>query len=92
MPRKAKNPKQKVLEHLGERAEAFMAMTPDELKARLVTISKHEQEVEKELEGHEQIKELKDQLKELQGPFKDTLKDIKIQRQFIVLTLEEKGK
>lgn len=72
--------------------EAMQGMDEQELRDRLVSLAQHEKETEDKLESDEKIGSLKEELKELQAPFKDALKSIKLQRQYAALRLEEMGK
>lgn len=71
--------------------EAMQGMNEQELRDRLVLLAQHEKETEDKLESDERISSLKEELKDLQAPFKDALKSIKLQRQYAALRLEEIG-
>lgn len=71
--------------------ETLDSATPEELKGRLVSLASHEAETEKAQAEDEELKEAKEVVKNLGGPFKDTLKGIKLQRTYISNLLDEKG-
>jgi FtsZ-binding cell division protein ZapB len=73
-------------------ADALLECDADELQERLTLLAKHEKEVEDKRDATDEIKNLKEELKELTGPFQDQLKSIKLQRNFIASRLEEMGK
>ena len=75
-----------------EVVDGILEADVDGLKAKLVALAAYENDTEKTLKEHEEINEMKEALKEAQAPFKDTLKGIKLQRNFIAMQLEEKGK
>jgi hypothetical protein len=84
---------EKLLKAAGEAlVDTMRGMDEQELRDRLVSLAQHEKETDDKLEADEKIKELKEELKNLQGPFKDTLKSIKLQRSYAALRLEEMGK
>lgn len=63
----------------------------DDLKAKLTTHAKHREETEKAKEECVPLNEAKDKVKELQGPFNDTLKALKLRMKYIYLLMNEKG-
>lgn len=75
-----------------EVAEGIIGMAEDELKAKLVALDLHEKETEDARADDEAIKDLKEELSQAEGPYKDTLKGIKLQRKLCVTRLEEQGK
>ncbi len=84
---------EKLLKAAGEAVvEAMQSMSEQELRDRLVSLAQHEKETDDKLEADEKIKELKEELKNLQGPYKDALKSIKLQRGYAAVRLEEMGK
>jgi len=84
---------EKLLKAAGEAVvEAMQGMSAEELRDRLVSLAQHEKETDDKLEADEAIKNMKDELKNAQGPYKDALKSIKLQRSYAALRLEEMGK
>jgi len=82
-----------LIKHSGQEVvDGILEADADELKAKLVNLASYENETEKALKEDETVKSLKDELKEAQAPYKDTLKGIKLQRNFIAMQLEDKGK
>jgi hypothetical protein len=75
-----------------ETVDAMRGMTPEELNERIVQLAKNEDEVESARDQNEKIAEARSVLQELEGPYKDSLKEIKATRKFAVKLLEEKGK
>lgn len=74
-----------------EVVDAILNEDEDQLNARLVRLAKHENETETALKEDEDVLRLKDELKNAQGPYKDALKGIKLQRRFVAMRLEEVG-
>jgi uncharacterized protein YcaQ len=84
---------EKLIKAAGEAiVEAMQGMSEQELRDRLVSLAQHEKETDDKLEADEAIKTMKEELKNAQGPYKDTLKSIKLQRSYAALRLEEMGK
>lgn len=72
--------------------DAILADGAEDLQNRLSSLAKHEMETEEKRDSLDDIKSLKDELKNLTGPFKDVLKSIALQRKLIAIRLEEMGK
>lgn len=62
-----------------------------ELEANLLTYAKHQEEVGMALKNSKEIKDKKEELKELQGPYQDSLKAIKLKMGYIHLLIKEKN-
>lgn len=75
-----------------EIVDAINGADEDECKAKLAKLSSYENETEKALKEDEDITSMKEELKELQAPYKETLTGIKLQRNLIGFRLEELGK
>ena len=75
-----------------EIVDSILEASEDELKAKLVNLASYENETEKSLKEDDSINQMKEELKEAQAPYKETLKGIKLQRNFIAVQLESKGK
>lgn len=83
----------KLSEKVGaEVVESLNAANADELREKLGSLAKHEDETEEALEKDEQIQQLTEELKQMKGPYKDTLTGIKLQRTFIGILLRERGR
>jgi hypothetical protein len=83
----------KLKEKVGpEVVETLLASDSDELQEKLGLLAKHEDETEEAQEKDEEIQKLSEELNNLKGPYKDTLKGIKLQRSFIAILLRERGK
>jgi hypothetical protein len=81
-----------------ETTDAIKGSSKDELEKRLVTLAQHEAETVLDLEKNEDIVEMREKvklekhdLKEMEAPYKDTLKSIAVQRIFISEILESQG-
>ncbi len=81
-----------------ETTEAIKAMGKEELEERLVSLAKHEKESEDDLESNDEIQQMREKvklekhdLKEMEAPYKDVIKSIRVQRHFIAQTLAERG-
>lgn len=70
-----------------EVVDGILSASTDELKAKVVLLAKHEDETESALKEDAVVNNLKSQLKEAQGPYKETLKGNKLQRRFIAMQL-----
>lgn len=75
-----------------EIVDSILEASEDDLKAKLVSLASYENETEKALKEDDSINQMKEELKEAQAPYKETLKGIKLQRNFIAVQLESKGK
>jgi hypothetical protein len=63
----------------------------DELKQRLVSLQQGLKESEDHLEANDVVKSLKDQLKEILGPYRDVRKAVKDKTAYILHLLEGQG-
>ncbi len=71
--------------------DAILGDDADALQNRLTSLAKHENETEEKRDTSPDIQNLKEDLKNLTGPFRDTLKSISLQRKLIATRLEEMG-
>jgi hypothetical protein len=100
MPKKSRSDEEKDLSRMGKLeskidpaiVDAMRGMSNEELDARIVTLAKHEKEIDDALNEDEDIVETKNKLKELKAPHTDARKGVKNQRTFALLLLEERGK
>lgn len=74
-----------------EVVDAILSEDESQLKARLVRLAAHENETETALKEDEEVMRLKEEKKNAEGPYKDTLKGIKLQRRFVAMRLGEMG-
>lgn len=72
--------------------DAILSSSVQELEDRLTRLASHETDTEEALEEDKVVTDLKDRLAQAKGPYTDTLKGIKLQRNFIAITLSERGK
>ena len=72
--------------------DGILEASVDDLKTKLVSLAQYENETDKAFKDDDEITVMKEELKEAQAPYKDTLKGIKLQRNFVALQLESKGK
>lgn len=83
----------KLTEKVGpEVVETLLNSDSEELREKLSSLAKHEDETEEALEKDDQIKQMSEELKEAKAPYKETLAGIKLQRGFIAMLLRERGK
>lgn len=75
-----------------EVVETLNSANADELREKLSSLAKHEDETEEALEKDEDIERMSEELKQLKAPYKDTLGGIKLQRSFIAVLLRERGR
>lgn len=71
---------------------ALEDMSHEELCEHLVSLAQHEEETQQALDRDPDVNDLKTQLKDTQGPYKDTLRGIKLRRQLAVLILQQRGR
>lgn len=67
------------------------AMKNEELKERVVTLSRQEGEVVKARKDDSELTEAVERVKELKGPYTDALKKVRSERQYVHIVLEERG-
>jgi len=75
-----------------EVVETLNSANADELREKLSSLAKHEDETEEALEKDEEVERMTEELKQLKAPYKDTLSGIKLQRGFIAILLRERGR
>lgn len=71
---------------------AVASAQDDELKTKVVNLSKNEEEVLKTRSEDQALIDAKDLAKELNGPYSETLKEIKARRRYVLKVLQERGK
>lgn len=76
----------------GDVVDTLLGLSEQELEERLSRLAAHETETEEALENDQVVSDLRDRLSQARGPYSDTLKGIKYQRQFIAIVLAERGK
>ncbi len=64
----------------------------DELKTKVVNLSKNEEEVLKTRAEDQAFNDARDLAKELGAPYAETLKEIKARRRYVLKVLQERGK
>ncbi len=78
---------------LGEEAvNDLRSLDHAELRDRIVSLSEHEVETDQAMRHDEQLHDLKEQIREVQAPYRETLKYLKMRRQLAVLLLQERGR
>jgi hypothetical protein len=86
-------PKKEPQDILSEEFKNMVASgSEDELKTRVVSLSKNEEEVVKTRSDDTKLSDTKLLLKELSGPYTDALKEIKAKRRYVLKVLQERGK
>ena len=75
----------------GEFVDVVQGMSVEDLDSRLLGLAKHQEEVDEAISSNEQILLMKERLKELVGPFKDTKKALKMKMKYLHLLIKEKG-
>lgn len=76
----------------GEVLDTMLNLDEKELREKLVSLAQYERETEDGLEKDDGVRDLKEQLKNATGPYKDKMKGIKLQRTLAVVLLEDQGK
>lgn len=83
---------QKYLNKLpGSFKDAVDAMSEDEVKKRLVDISKAISSFEKDMDNDSKLIALKEQVKEISDTYKIPIKEHQIMIKYLVYTLEQRG-
>jgi hypothetical protein len=62
------------------------------LRDKIVSISKSVEDLDEEKKNDAKLNALKEQLKDINGGYKDARKDLTDRLKYIILTLEERGK
>lgn len=70
---------------------AVAAMQTTELKERVYTLSKYEEEATLALKNDDELTLTKEKLKEMSTPYKETLKTLRQQRAYVIKTMQERG-
>lgn len=98
MAKKKKDPKTAVENEYPDFVEAVRGMSVVDLEKKLSTMSKHRVQTNEAMERDEKLSKTKDQIKELnelkkelEGPYKDTIEAVDLQSNYVVLLIREKG-
>jgi len=67
------------------------ASSPEALKEKIVQLSKRVQEIDDEKAKDGKLKTLRTQKSDLEGGYRDRKKEVDRQRQYVMLTLMERG-
>lgn len=70
---------------------AVASMSTEELKERVVTLSRQEGEIIKARKEDTELTDASERVKELKGPYADALKKVKSERQYVHTVLEDRG-
>ncbi len=70
---------------------AVASMDTDELKERVVTLSKQEGEIIKARKDDSDLTDATERVKEMKAPYAEALKKVKSERQYVHTILEERG-
>jgi hypothetical protein len=71
---------------------AIASASDDELKSKIVNLSKNEEDVLKTRFEDSQLNDAKELAKELNAPYAESLKEIKARRRYVLRVLQERGK
>lgn len=71
--------------------DALQSASTDDLKEKLSTHAKHREETLKSREECVPLNEAKEKVKEMNGPFNDTLKALNLRSKYIYMLMKEKG-
>lgn len=83
------NLKKKVENHYKEFALEIQRLTPDELDNRIMNYAKNIEETQLAMDSNEKIQQLKEELKELKGPYTDTIKALKAKIAYVYIVMLE---
>ena len=75
-----------------EFVDEVVRLTADQLEARIVSLAKHQAEVEQAKEDDLELAQASELAKDLNAPYKDSLKAVKEKTQYLLHLLAEKGK
>jgi hypothetical protein len=94
MARTREDVEKKVLKLPGgeEFATTVVHLTVQQLEARITQMQKDLDESEEHKENNEALKEARDVVTNLVGPYNDVKKAIKLKTQYIIALIHEKGK
>lgn len=82
-----------IIKALGsEVLETLRGLDLQEFKERLATLALHEQETTEHQANNEALNAAAEEVKALRAPYKETLKGLTLQRQYIAACLEKMGK
>ena len=89
----AKNTKKTVQKEYPDFADAIAGLSVAELESRLLGLAKENEKLAdiKEEKIGQRLRDLGDQKKELEGPYKDTSKAIRLKSRYIMMLIGEKG-
>lgn len=73
-------------------AEEIRSLSAEQLKQRLVGLAQHRQEIREAKRNDEHLFKVSEEKKQLEAPYRDSLKDNELRSTFVVKVLEEKGK
>ena len=71
---------------------AVASASDDDLKSKIVNLSKNEEDVLKTRFEDSQLNDAKELAKELGAPYADSLKEVKARRRYVLKVLQERGK
>lgn len=82
----------KLVEVMGQEVlDTILNSSPEELQERAARLLKEESEVEADLAQDEGIQKLSFDLKEMKAPYKDAIKNLKLQRHVVGGILQERS-
>lgn len=92
MSRKEKKSfKEQVQEMYGEWTDGLNTLSVEELDKMILRYAKHREEVKEDRKNNERLNELAELKKELEAPYRDSLKAIDIKTRYLLTLLAEKG-
>jgi len=71
---------------------AVASAPDDELKTKVVNLSKNEEEILKTRSEDSALSEAKDTAKELNAPYSESMKEVRARRRYVLKVLQERGK
>lgn len=74
-----------------EFVEEVQALNSVDLNNRLAQMAKHAEEVINTKENDERLNEVREELKQLNAPYRDSLKALKLKNKYIILLLKDRG-
>lgn len=91
MARQGKTIQEKVEAEFPEFVESIMGLSVEELNARITQYTKNLDESEEHRKANETLRNLKDQVAEINGPYNDVKKAINLKTKYIIELVKEKG-
>lgn len=91
MARPKKSVQEKVQKEFPEFTATVDGLSVADLEGKLASYAKNQNEIEASQEADEELQNTKALLKELNGPYNDSKKAVKLKMKYIIALIKEKG-